>query len=249
MATFDFSNQTAVVTGGTRGIGRGISETFLQAGARVHALYAGNDTAAAAFRQAQPAGVAERLFLHRVDVADYAAVEAFYRGLEAGGESLQILVNNAGIRRDGVVGMLAAADWQAVLNTNLTGTYHMSKFAVQLMMRERYGRIIAITSPAGRFGFEGQANYAAAKAGQVAFTRSLSKEVARRGITVNCVSPGFIDTDFIAGLSAEQLKAYRDQVPLKRFGSPAEVAYAVQFLAAREAAYITGTTLEVTGGL
>lgn len=249
MIHYDFSGQTVIVTGGTRGIGRAISEGFLLAGARVHALYAGNDTAATAFADSLAAEVKPRLVLHRVDVADYAAVETFYRGLEAAGEKLSVLVNSAGIRRDGVVGMLAPADWQAVLGTNLTGTYSMSKFAVQLMMRERYGRIIAITSPSGKLGFEGQANYAASKAGQVAFTRSLSKEVARRGITVNCVSPGFIDTDFIGNLAEETLKAYRDQVPLKRFGKPAEVALAVLFLASREAAYITGSTLEVTGGL
>ena len=247
---FDFSDQRVIVTGGTRGIGRAIAEAFLAAGASVHAIYAANQTAAAEFAAAaQTAGSGARLSLHQTDVGDYAAVEAFYRGFEAAGHKLHVLVNCAGIRRDGVVGMLAPADWEAVLNTNLTGTYAMSKFAVQLMMRERYGRIISITSPSGKLGFEGQANYAATKAGQVAFSRSLSKEVARRGITVNCVSPGFIDTDFIGALPEEQLKAYRDQVPLRRFGKPAEVAFAVLCLAAREAAYVTGATLDITGGL
>jgi 3-oxoacyl-[acyl-carrier protein] reductase len=237
-----------VVTGGTRGIGRGIVEAFLQAGARVHVTYTGNETAAAAFRGAN-AATAVRWQLHKFDVSDYAAAEAFFRGLEAAGEKIQVLVNNAGIRRDGVVGMLNPADWKAVLDTNLTGTYTMSKFAVQMMMRPRYGRIVSVTSPSGKFGFEGQANYAASKAGQVAFTRSLSKEVARRGITVNCVSPGFMETDFLADLPPEQAEAYRNQVPLKRFGKVAEVAGAVLFLASAEAAYITGATLEITGGL
>ncbi len=246
--TFNFSGQTAVVTGGTRGIGAAITQALLHAGATVHATYAGNETAANAFRTAN-AEFGGRLVLHRFDVADYAAVEAFYKELEAAGAKLDILVNNAGIRRDGVVGMLARDDWQKVLDTNLGGTYAMSKFAVQLMMRARYGRIISITSPSGKQGFEGQANYAAAKAGQVAFTRSLSKEVARRGITANCVSPGFIETDFIADLSAETATAYRKSVPMKRFGRAGEVAAAVLFLASKEAGYITGATLEVTGGL
>lgn len=247
--SFDFSGQTAVVTGGTRGIGRAIVLAFLRAGAaKVHATYAGNEAAAAALR-AEAGEHAARLELHRFDVADYAAVEAFFKALETRGETLHVLVNNAGIRRDGVVGMLAPENWRAVLDTNLGGTYAMSKFAVQLMMRSRYGRIISITSPSGKLGFEGQANYAAAKAGQVAFTRSLSKEVARRGITVNCVSPGFIETDFIADLPDEQAAEYRKLVPLKRFGKPEEVAHGVLFLAGREAGYITGATLEITGGL
>jgi 3-oxoacyl-[acyl-carrier protein] reductase len=117
------------------------------------------------------------------------------------------------------------------------------------MMRQRYGRIITLTSPVGKFGFAGQANYAASKAGQVAFTRSLSKEVASRKITVNCVSPGFIDTDFIGDLPEEQKKFYKDQIPLKRFGTPEDVTYPVLFLASKESSYITGSVLEVTGGL
>jgi len=248
MITHDFSQQTVIVTGGTRGIGRAIAEAFLEAGARVHATYAGNETAATAFAAAQ-AQAGERLQLHRFDIGSYSEVEAFYQALDRQGERLEVLVNNAGIRHDGVVGMLSPDDWQKVIGTNLTGTYNMSKFAVLAMMRTRYGRIITITSPSGKLGFEGQANYAASKAGQVAFSRSLSKEVARRGITVNCVSPGFIETDFIADLPAEQAQAYRNLVPLKRFGKPEEVASAVLFLASREAAYISGATLEVTGGL
>jgi len=248
MITYDFSGQTAVVTGGTRGIGRGIVEALLAAGARVFATYAGNEAAAAAF-QAALAAHGDRLALQRFDVGDYAAVERFWRELDGMAERVDILVNNAGIRRDGVVGMMAPEDWRAVLDTNLGGTYAMSKFAVLKMMRARYGRIVSVTSPSGKLGFEGQANYAAAKAGQVAFTRSLSKEVARRGITVNCVSPGFIDTDFIGNLPPEQLKGYRELVPLRRLGTPADVAQAVLFLASKEAAYITGATLEVTGGL
>ncbi|MFA4945878.1 MAG: 3-oxoacyl-ACP reductase FabG [Lentisphaeria bacterium] len=249
MTHFDFAGQTVIVTGGTRGIGRAIVLAFLHAGAaKVMATYAGNEAAAEALKLAAGEAAA-RLELTCFDVADYAAVEAFYKRLLDRGEKLHVLVNNAGIRRDSVLGMMSPGDWQSVIATNLNGTYNMSKFAVMLMSGERYGRIIAITSPSGKFGFAGQANYAAAKAGQAALTRSLSKEVAKRGITVNCVSPGFIETDLIADLPPEQAAEYRRGVPLQRFGRPEEVAYAVLFLASREAAYITGETLEVTGGL
>lgn len=246
-----FEDQAVVVTGGTRGIGAAITRAFLEKGARVHATYRSNEDAARAFADACAAsGLGERLALRGFDVADYDAVERFWdelAGREPGG--VQVLVNNSGIRRDAVLAMMSARDWSAVIDTNLTGGYHMSKFAVQCMMRQRYGRIVFVTSPSGRFGFEGQGNYAASKAGQVGLARSLSKEVAGRKITVNCVSPGFIETELIADLPEEALAAHRASVPLKRFGTPEEVAHAVLFLASREAAYVTGATLEVTGGL
>ncbi len=246
--SYDFTGRTALVTGGTRGIGRAVSEAFLDAGATVLAAYGGDDAAAEAFRAGNGAR-AERLRTVRLDVADYAAVESFFRTLADAGERLDTLVNNAGIRKDSVLAMMPPADWERVLAVNLTGAYHCAKFAVQAMMTERYGRIVNVTSPSGRFGFEGQANYAASKAGMVAMTRSLSKEVARRGITVNCVSPGFIDTDLLSDLPEAQAKAYRESVPLRRFGTVREVAHATLFLAAPESAYITGSVLEVTGGL
>ena len=248
MTTFDFTGQTAIVTGGTRGIGAAISAALLRDGAKVIATYTKNQAAAEAFA-AQHADSADRLELVCFDVGSYEAAAAFWRDVDTRHETIEILVNNAGIRRDSVVGMMPREDWQAVIGTNLTGVYNMSKFAVQKMMQNRYGRIVNITSPSGKFGFEGQANYAAAKAGMVAFSKSLSKEVAKRKITVNCVSPGFIDTEFIAHLPEDQLKAYRSSVPMKRFGAPAEVAQCVSFLASAEAAYVTGATLEVTGGL
>ena len=248
MITFDFTGQTAVVTGGTRGIGAAISAAFLEAGANVVATYGGNREAAEAFAAGQGAN-ADRLEMRCFDVADYGAAQDFYRELDESVETLEILVNNAGVRRDGVVGMMPPEDWRRVIDTNLTGVYNMSKFAVHKMMQARYGRILSITSPSGRFGFEGQANYAASKAGVEAFTRSLAKEVAKRRITVNCVSPGFIDTDFISDLPAAQLNAYRESVPAKRFGTVEEVAACVLFLASRDASYVTGATLEVTGGL
>jgi 3-oxoacyl-[acyl-carrier protein] reductase len=248
MISLDFTGQAALVTGGTRGIGRAVAQALLDAGARVIAVYAGNQAAADAFAEANPAA-AGRLELCRLDVGNHADVEEFYRSVDSRYPTLEVLVNSAGIRRDAVVGLMGVADWQQVIDTNLTGVFNMTKFAVQRMVTARYGRIVTITSPSGKLGFEGQANYAASKAGQVAFSRSLSKEVARRKITVNCVSPGFIDTDFIRDLPEAQLAAYRETIPLRRFGQADEVAAAVLFLASRQAAYITGATLEVTGGL
>ena len=159
------------------------------------------------------------------------------------------MVVSSGIRADSILGMMKHEDWNNVIDTNLTGTFNLCKLSVQYMMREKYGRIIILTSPIGKFGFAGQANYAASKAGQVALVKSLSKEVATRKITVNCVSPGFIDTDFISDLTDEQKEAYKKQIPLKRFGSVEDVATPVLFLASKDSSYITGSVLEVTGGL
>jgi 3-oxoacyl-[acyl-carrier protein] reductase len=249
MIHYDFSGQNVLVTGGTRGIGRAVSTAFLNAGAHVAAIYAGNAAAAREF-QASLGALAERLTLRTCDVGNYAQVEALYRELETVFPSgLQIVVNNSGIRKDSVLAMMKPEDWDSVLRTNLTGTFHMSKFAVLAMMRKRFGRIVNITSPCGEFGFEGQANYAASQAGQVALTRSLSKEVATRGITVNCVSPGFIATELIGDLPEKLREQYQRQVPLKKFGTPEDVANCVLFLAAKQSGYITGMTLDVTGGL
>jgi len=245
---FDFQGQIAVVTGGTRGIGRGITEALLKAGAKVIATYQSNDKAAKEFAESNKK-YSDYLDLRSFDVTQYDEVENFYRYVEQAYGAFQILVHCSGIRIDSIVGMMHESDWRKVIDTNLTGTFNMCKLAVQNMMRKKYGRVIIITSPIGRFGFAGQSNYAASKAGQVAFVQSLSKEVASRKITVNCVSPGFIDTDFIGDLSEEQKKAYLGMVPLRRFGLPEDVAHSVLFLASAESVYITGATLEVTGGL
>lgn len=225
-----------------------MAEAFLAAGAQVIATYRSDTSAAQAFQKANEAHK-DRLHLRQFDISEHDEVVAFFKDVEQHFKQFEILVNNSGIRRDSVVGMMSVEDWDAVIHTNLTGTYHMSKLAVQHLMRHKYGRIINITSPIGRYGFAGQANYAASKAGQEAFTRSLSKEVASRKITVNCVSPGFIDTDFIADLPEDQKKKYLSQVPVKRFGTVEEVARAVLFLADRDSAYVNGAVLEITGGL
>jgi len=242
----DFSGRQVIVTGGTRGIGAAISAAFLEAGAAVTATYLGNEAAAEAFRAAH---AGRPLATVRCDVADQAAVESFYAEFDRTHAALDVLVNNAGIRRDGVVGMLAPSDWQAVIATHLTGTFLMSKGALLKMLQHRRGRIITITSPSGRIGFPGQANYAAAKAGQVGFTKALALEAARRNITVNCLCPGFVDTDLLADLPPELKEQFRKQVPLQRFARPEEVAAAALFLASDQAAYITGAVLDVTGGI
>ncbi|BDD87256.1 SDR family oxidoreductase [Desulfofustis limnaeus] len=244
----DFHGRKAIVTGATRGIGRAVSLGLLERGAAVFGLY-GSDEQAAQRLAEECREHAPRLTLVRCDVADYQAVQNWYEGFEAEYDTVDILVNNAGIRRDQLTALMDRESWQRVLDVNLTGTFTMSKFAVPLMLKQKYGRIISVTSPASYLGFLGQGNYAAAKAGQIGLTRTLAKEVARKKITVNCVSPGFIDTDFIGDLTEEQRTTYRKLVPMKRFGTAAEVADAILFLASEKASYITGTVLEITGGL
>ncbi|MGZ3789483.1 MAG: 3-oxoacyl-ACP reductase FabG [Bacteriovorax sp.] len=244
----NFENQTVIVTGGTRGIGRGISEAFLKKGAAVIATYAGNDTAAMKFKE-DFNSYGDKLVVKKCDVRDEEAVMAFFKELETTHPKIEVLVNNSGIRKDQVTAMMTLSEWNDVINTNLTGTFLMSKHAVLKFMQNRYGRIVNMSSIGGSLGLPGQANYAASKAGQIAISKSLSKEVAKRGITVNNVCPGFIDTELLADLPEEQRKEYMKDVPMKRFGRVEEVAAAVLFLASKEASYITGASLEISGGL
>jgi 3-oxoacyl-[acyl-carrier protein] reductase len=245
---YDFKGQAVIVTGGTRGIGKAIAEGFLKAGARVIATYSTNETAKAELKQAN-SQFADRMDIQRLDVSGYENVEKFFKYVDTEYGSFEVLVNNAGIRKDSVLAMMKESDWHDVLNVNLSGVFFMCKFAVRILMRKRYGRIVNITSVMERYAFEGQANYAASKAGLGALTRSLSKELATRGITVNCVSPGFISTELIQDLPDKLREAYSSRIPMKRFGTSEEVAACVLFLASREASYITGSTLEVSGGL
>ena len=245
---YDFKGQTIIVTGGTRGIGKAISESFLKAGAKVIVTYSTNEAAAAQFKQ-DNSQFAENIDIQKLDVTKYDEVEKFFKYIDTNYGSFEALVNNAGIRKDSILAMMKESDWHDVMNVNLTGTFYMCKFAVMSLMRKRYGRIINVSSVMERYAFEGQANYAASKAGLIALTKSLSKEVATRGITVNCISPGFIVTELIQDLPDKLREAYLARIPLRRFGDAEEVATCVLFLASKEASYVTGSILEVSGGL
>jgi 3-oxoacyl-[acyl-carrier protein] reductase len=242
----DFSGQLVIVTGGTRGIGRAISTAFLDRGARVIATYFGDEGAVASMQEMLGPERRARFATARFDVSDYSAAERFFQGLDRPPE---VLVNNAGIRKDAIVGMMKPDDWRRVIAVNLDGSFNMSKLAVMAMLRQRYGRIVNITSVGGELALKGQANYAASKAGQTALCRALSKEVGSRNITVNCVEPGFIETEMLSDLPPELVEEYKRQVPMGRFGRAEEVAAAVLFLSSKEASYINGSTLTVSGGL
>lgn len=245
---YNFENQYVIVTGGTRGIGAGITEAFLKSGANVIATYSGNDVAAQNFRE-KLSLYGNKLVLKKFNVSKTSEVEKFFREYETEFPSLEILVNNAGIRRDQIIASMSEDDWDNVIDTNLKGTYNMTRFAVLAMMKNRYGRIVNMSSIGGKLGLPGQANYAASKAGQLAMSLSVAKEVAKRNITINNICPGFIDTELLADLPEEQVKEYKSQVPMKRFGKVEEVAHAVLFFASKESAYITGAQLDIAGGL
>lgn len=245
---FNFENQHVIVTGGTRGIGAGITEGFLKAGATVIATYSGNDTAAQNFKE-KLSHFGGKLVLKKFNVSNTNEVEAFFKDYQNEFPTLEVLINNAGIRRDQIIASMNESDWDAVIDTNLKGSYNMTRFAVLEMMKNRYGRIVNMSSIGGKLGLPGQANYAASKAGQIALSLSVAKEVAKRNITINNVCPGFIDTELLADLPEDQVKEYKSQVPMKRFGKVEEVAHAVLFFAAKESAYITGAQLDIAGGL
>lgn len=240
-------NELALVTGASRGIGRAIALALAGAGARVIGTSTSADGAAALTEGFKTAGLQGRGAV--LDVSSSASIDAMLAELE-GAEGLPtILVNNAAITRDTLLLRMKPEDWDAVLTTNLTSVFRLSKACLKRMMKERRGRIVNITSIVGVTGNPGQVNYSAAKAGLLGFTKSLAKEVASRGITVNSVAPGFIDTDMTRALNEEQRSALQAQIPLGRLGSAEDIAAAVLFLASPSAAYITGETLHVNGGM
>jgi len=245
---FSLINRVALVTGGSRGIGRAIAEEFARQGAAVVINY--NQSAQAAdevVRMVQTAG--GKATACKADVSDLKQAESLVKFTVDTFGDLSILVNNAGITRDQLIMMMPEADWDAVLNTNLKSTFNCSKAAVKHMMRKRYGRIINIASVAGQMGNPGQTNYSASKGGQIAFTKALAREVAARNITVNAIAPGFVDTEILEAMPPETLEAALKLVPLGRKGKPQEVAFAAMFLASDESAYITGQVLGVDGGM
>ena len=240
-------NDVALVTGASRGIGNAIALALASAGAKV----IGTSTTAAG-AAALTASFASHAYNGRgavLDVGDPASIEALLAQLDAADEMPTILVNNAAITRDGLLLRMKPEDWDRVIATNLTSVFRLSKACLRRMMKERRGRIVNLTSIVGLTGNPGQANYAAAKAGILGFTKSLAKEVASRGITVNAIAPGFIDTDMTRALNEEQRTALLGQIPMGRLGSAADIAAAVQFLVSPQAAYITGETLHVNGGM
>ena len=248
MTDLSLKDRVAIVTGGSRGIGRAIALELAKRGAAVVVNYHKSPEAAnEVVKQIVDAGGKAAAF--QADVSESKQADALVKfAVETFGD-LSILVNNAGITRDMVIMMMSEADWDAVIDTNLKSTFNCSKAAVKHMMRKRYGRIVNIASIAGQMGNPGQTNYSASKGGQIAFTKSLAREVAARNITVNALAPGFVDTEILNAMPAGTLEAALKLVPLARTAKPEEIAYAVAFLASDQAAYITGQVLGVDGGM
>ncbi|WP_322105188.1 3-oxoacyl-ACP reductase FabG [Paraburkholderia sp. J41] len=240
-------NQAAIVTGASRGIGRAIALELARQGATVIGTATSEAGAQAITAAFEEAGVKGRGAV--LDVNDAAAAEALIDATVKEFGGLAVLVNNAGITQDNLAMRMKDDEWDSVIDTNLKSVFRLSRAVLRPMMKARTGRIINITSVVGSSGNPGQANYAAAKAGVAGMTRALAREIGSRGITVNCVAPGFIDTDMTKDLPAEQQAALKQQIPLGRLGSPEDIAHAVVFLASPQAAYITGTTLHVNGGM
>ena len=243
--TGTLQGEIALVTGASRGIGAAIADELAAQGAKV----IGTATSEAGAR-----AIGARLSAHAgqgraLNVTDGAAVDGLIEANVKEHGGLSILVNNAGITRDQLLMRMKDEDWQAILDTNLTSVYRTSKAVMRTMMKARHGRIINIASVVGVTGNPGQTNYAAAKAGIIAFSKSLAREIGSRGVTVNVVAPGFIDTDMTRALTDEQRKALEGTIALGRLGAPADVAHAVAFLASKAAGYITGETLHVNGGM
>ncbi|MCF8160021.1 MAG: 3-oxoacyl-ACP reductase FabG [Polaromonas sp.] len=246
MSEVKFEGQLALVTGASRGIGAAIALILAERGLKVIGTATSADGAAKVSQSLSAfAGSGGRV----LDVNDPAGVDALIDGIVKEHGGLQILVNNAGITRDNLAMRMKDDEWDAVLDTNLKAVFRMSRAVMRTMMKQRYGRIINITSVVGASGNPGQANYAAAKAGVAGMTRALARELGSRNITVNCIAPGFIETDMTANLTDEQQKALLGQIPLGHLGKPADIAHAVAYLASPQAAYVTGQELHVNGGM
>jgi 3-oxoacyl-[acyl-carrier protein] reductase len=244
MISIDLTGKTAFITGSTRGIGHAIARTFYDAGAKVAVV--GRDLERA---RSVAARLGERAVGVACDVAQAAQVDAAVGGAESALGPIDILVNNAGLTRDNILLRLSGEDWDIVLEANLKGAFHTTKATLKGMMKRRAGRIINVSSIVGITGNKGQANYAASKAGLIGFTKSVAKEYARRNILVNCVAPGFIETEMTDALPSEARASLLEEIALGRLGRPEDVAGTVLFLASDLAGYITGQVLVVDGGM
>ena len=246
MSETNFVGQVALVTGASRGIGAAIALELAKRGLKVVGT-ATTDAGAANISQALAAypGCTGKT----LDVNDATTAQTLIDAIVKEHGGLQVLVNNAGITRDNLAMRMKDDEWDAVLDTNLKAVFRMSRAVMRTMMKQRYGRIISITSVVGASGNPGQANYAAAKAGVAGMSRALARELGSRNITVNCVAPGFIETDMTASLHEDQHKALLTQIPLGHLGKPSDIAHAVAYLASPEAAYVTGQELHVNGGM
>ena len=240
--------QTAVVTGASRGIGRAIALRLASEGALVAVNYQGSKERAEAVK-AEIEELGGTALLYQCNVADFAACEEFLKAVTEQTGRLDILVNNAGITRDGLLMRMSEEDYDAVLNTNLKGTFNCIRFASRQMLRQKSGRIINISSVSGVLGNAGQANYSASKAGIIGLTKSAARELASRGIMVNAIAPGFVNTEMTEGLSEKVKEGAVAQIPLGKFGEPEDIAEAALFLASKGAGYMTGQVLHVDGGM
>ncbi len=248
MIRYDFAGKVALVTGSSRGIGAAILRQFLDAGA-TGILHYFEDPAGVNRRDAEALAEpypSKRMRLSAADVRDAGQIKEMMKGVQAEFGGLDILVNNAGILKDRTIRKMTLDDWHSVVSTNLTGVFHCCKYGAEILRDG--GRIVSIASVAGLQGFPGQSNYAAAKAGVIGMTRVLAKELARRGITVNAIAPGVVETSMMGDIKEEMRAEYIKQIPLGRFAQPEDVANAVLFLSSAESGYITGQVLPVTGG-
>ena len=239
-----FENKVVMVTGGAAGIGRVTAENFAKEGARIAICDVNPEAGEAALKALGPEASFEK-----VDVADSASVSSWVDAVFEKYGQIDVLVNNAGITRDSLIMRMKEADWDAVISVNLKSAFNCVKAVSKIMVKQRSGRIINLASVVGVMGNPGQANYVASKAGMIGFTKTVAKELGARGITVNAVAPGFIETDMTAVLSEKVKEAMLSMIPLQRAGNPQDVADAITFLASDQAAYITGQVIHVTGGM
>lgn len=247
MEFFNLTGQVVLVTGASRGIGRAILNTLAQAGATVIGTATTEAGAQAIHQNLADAGLKGTGLL--LNVCDFETMEPLFARIAQDFGPVSVLVNNAGVTRDQLAMRMKDEEWDSVISTNLTAVFKMTKLAIKSMMKARFGRVINITSVVGSSGNPGQSNYAAAKAGVAGMSKALARELGSRNITVNCVAPGFVETDMTGALSDEQTAQLKQQIPLGRLGQVNDIAAAVLYLASEEAGYVTGTTLHVNGGM